>query len=356
MKKGRKKEQILEYLRQEIHSGHWPEKRLPREVDLAKELEVARGTLRKALSDLESEGLVVRKKHSGTMINSGNPKPVIGVIMRCHGDFYEEIYQHLQRELVKAGFIGQFIDTACNKAPKMKSQLRKEISGILNSGIRGLITDGFSFYSLPRHEEILQHHPVFFDYYDGIPIDPKHVVGVLIDYYQIGRTGAEYLLKKGCRRPLFFCGPLKPRLRYSPKAFSVHKYKRMVDGISEVLAAAGMDPWTHICMADMEWKYLDRILFEIFACPGSRPDGIFACEDVKVVKLLKIAAECCCVPRHKIGVGNTPWSRGRSGFCFSSIGQSPNQCSKSLIRQLQLPWEQRSNIYVEPELFDRDGN
>ena len=74
-------------------------------------------------------------------------------------DFYEEIYQHLQRELVKAGFIGQFIDTACNKAPKMKSQLRKEISGILNSGIRGLITDGFSFYSLPRHEEILQGAP-----------------------------------------------------------------------------------------------------------------------------------------------------------------------------------------------------
>ena len=356
MEKGEKREKVIEHLRREIDSGRWPEKRLPREIDLAAELGVARGTLRKALSRLEAEGLLIRKKHSGTMVSSEDPKPVIGAVMRCRSDFYEDVYRHLLRELGKAGYNGTFVDTFGYDVPKMRTHIRRGIDGILNSRIAGLISDGFFFYKLPRREEILRRNPVFFDFYDGFSVCPPNTTGVLIDYYQVGRMGAEYLLKKGCRHPWFFCGPLRPGIRYSPSAFPLHKNKRMIDGISDVLTAAGMDPWVHICMTDMQWKYIDLMLFEVFSDPGSRPDGLFCCEDVKVVKLLKIAKECGYVPHHRIGVYNTPWSRGRSGHYFPSIGLAPKKCAEALVRLVRLPPEQRENVYIQPELIERKTN
>lgn len=61
--------QVSELLIREINAGHWREgERLPVESDLAAELNVAIGTLRKALTLLEDDGLLERRQGSGTYV------------------------------------------------------------------------------------------------------------------------------------------------------------------------------------------------------------------------------------------------------------------------------------------------
>ena len=61
--------QISELLHREIMAGHWQAgDRLPVESELASQLQVAVGTLRKALDRLEQDGLLERRQGSGTYV------------------------------------------------------------------------------------------------------------------------------------------------------------------------------------------------------------------------------------------------------------------------------------------------
>jgi GntR family transcriptional regulator len=61
--------QVCELLTQQIASGVWqPNAALPNEVELARELGVSSGTVRKALERLEADRLVVRRQGRGTFV------------------------------------------------------------------------------------------------------------------------------------------------------------------------------------------------------------------------------------------------------------------------------------------------
>jgi GntR family transcriptional regulator len=60
---------LVDRLRAMIRSGAFPDDRLPTEPVLAKDLSASRGTVRRALAQLEHEGLIIRKHGSGTYIN-----------------------------------------------------------------------------------------------------------------------------------------------------------------------------------------------------------------------------------------------------------------------------------------------
>lgn len=63
--------QIRELLHREIAAGHYKVgERLPVESELAAQLGVAIGTLRKALAQLESDGMLERRQGSGTYVKS----------------------------------------------------------------------------------------------------------------------------------------------------------------------------------------------------------------------------------------------------------------------------------------------
>lgn len=62
-------EQIKTWIKGQIISGAWPEQyKLLAEAELASELEVSRGTVRKAIADLTKEGLIVRTHGRGTFV------------------------------------------------------------------------------------------------------------------------------------------------------------------------------------------------------------------------------------------------------------------------------------------------
>jgi len=82
--------QISELLHREIAAGHWlAGERLPTESKLAQDLDVAVGTLRKALAVLEDDGLLERRQGSGTYVR----KPPEG----------GAIYQFFRLELLDGG-------------------------------------------------------------------------------------------------------------------------------------------------------------------------------------------------------------------------------------------------------------
>jgi DNA-binding GntR family transcriptional regulator len=64
-------QQIMTWIREQIESGKWPEHyQLKSEIELAAELGVSRGTLRKAITDLIAEGLLIRLHGRGTFVAS----------------------------------------------------------------------------------------------------------------------------------------------------------------------------------------------------------------------------------------------------------------------------------------------
>ncbi len=64
-------EQLLNQLRQFILSGRWPpERRIPSETELQRELKISRSTIRQALRNAEIEGLIKRVPGRGTFVTN----------------------------------------------------------------------------------------------------------------------------------------------------------------------------------------------------------------------------------------------------------------------------------------------
>jgi len=64
-------EQISQWMRQNILSGAWPENyKLKSETDFSRELNVSRGTIRKAIESLIEEGLLIRAHGKGTFVKT----------------------------------------------------------------------------------------------------------------------------------------------------------------------------------------------------------------------------------------------------------------------------------------------
>lgn len=70
--------QVSNVIREKIISGQWPaDFRLQSEPDLAQEFGIARGTLRRAISTLVREGLLVQTRGKGTFVTAAALEPSI---------------------------------------------------------------------------------------------------------------------------------------------------------------------------------------------------------------------------------------------------------------------------------------
>ena len=84
--------QISELLEREIAAGIYAQgDRLPPESELAGLLDVAVGTLRKALAELEKRGLLERRQGSGTYVRSNRPQPGATLQGSIYGFFKLEL-------------------------------------------------------------------------------------------------------------------------------------------------------------------------------------------------------------------------------------------------------------------------
>ena len=81
--------QVSDFMRTRIATGQWsPGTKLPSEPTLAIELGVARGTLRRAVDDLASEGILSRVHGRGTFISN---RPIETSMTTAFGTIAEEL-------------------------------------------------------------------------------------------------------------------------------------------------------------------------------------------------------------------------------------------------------------------------
>lgn len=79
--------QLKRVLAAEIAAGRWaPGDKVPTESELCEHFDVARGTVRQALGELESEGLVERSRGRGTFVARGRSA---SWLLQSQGGFYE---------------------------------------------------------------------------------------------------------------------------------------------------------------------------------------------------------------------------------------------------------------------------
>jgi GntR family transcriptional regulator len=87
--------QLSEVLEEEIVSGRWGAGvRLPSEPDLCDHFGVSRTTVRQALSRLEQEGLIVRRKGQGTFVQETRPR---SWLLQSSEGFFEDEAERMGR-------------------------------------------------------------------------------------------------------------------------------------------------------------------------------------------------------------------------------------------------------------------
>ncbi len=84
--------QIYLVLREQITEGHFADGRLPAETEFTRQFGASRITLRKALDRLVDEGLITRRRRSGTFVNHA-PKKRKEKSQR-YGGLLEDIISH----------------------------------------------------------------------------------------------------------------------------------------------------------------------------------------------------------------------------------------------------------------------
>lgn len=175
---------------------------LPRERDLAVSLDVAVGTVRRALQGLEEEGLIRRIRGKGTFVNSSKERrehtktDVLSVILpRLSGGLFPALIEGLYRAVGDTQYqlmLSSSENNVHRQEALLRQALEQKVAGIV------IVTPTTSS-TQPEHIRKLQkHHIPVVLCHRGV----KGVAAPLVGWSgeQVGQMAAETLLSQGHRR------------------------------------------------------------------------------------------------------------------------------------------------------------
>lgn len=200
--------QVANHLRREIADGIFPEgETLLTEEELRQRFHVSRQTIRQAISLLEDDGLVERRRGSGTYIHHGPRRHLgplsIGVVTTYITDYiFPSIVGGIESVLSAEDCV------LCLSATYNNPQLERRIlERMMSGGIDGLIVEAVRSAEGILNSECYRrltelNIPVLFlnSYYPSLPQLP-HLV---MDDYNGGREAARELLARGYAHPSGF--------------------------------------------------------------------------------------------------------------------------------------------------------
>ncbi len=226
--------ELMNWIREQILSGDFGAgTRLPSENELGRRFAISRQTVRQATSVLESEGLLERRRGSGTYVCDTSVKSFtkaasrnIGVVLTYIDDYiFPSIIKGIEEVLTKNGYFMQLSFTYNlieKEAYILNTMLKSNIDGLIvepaKSGIPYINTD---FYQKIKSSGI----PCIFINADTNP--PMNIPSVRMDDYQSGKMAAQYLIDQGHTKiaGFFKADDMQGQLRYSGVINALKKNK-----------------------------------------------------------------------------------------------------------------------------------
>jgi GntR family transcriptional regulator len=157
-------QQIYQLLRIKILGGHWSSDRpLPTEAELMEQYQVSRATVRQALDELASDGLIYRKQGKGTFVSPPTVEQGLVRIVSFTEDMQQRGFEP-GTKLVSAGLmpttetLAQQLQIAIGEPLARIERLRLadgepmsvEVSFLVHRYCPGILTQDYTAYSLRR--------------------------------------------------------------------------------------------------------------------------------------------------------------------------------------------------------------
>ena len=201
-----KREQLRAHLMAELRSGRIPPgEALPSELEVARQLNVSRNTVRQALGELEQAGLVQRIRGKGTFATGKSSDDrgqraasfALVALDVCSG-YYRQLFAEFERSANQVGHSA----VVCNSNNDLDRQ-GNHILALLDQKVAGVVLNPCATSVTPAHHvRILQEA--------GVPVVLLHraVPGVSapvleIPGFEIGRCASEAAAALGHRRVAF---------------------------------------------------------------------------------------------------------------------------------------------------------
>jgi DNA-binding LacI/PurR family transcriptional regulator len=187
--------QLSDIIKSHILSGKWGDdgQKLPPESELSEQFDVARGTLRQALGELEAEGFVQRERGRGTFIRRNRPlhdttRDNIGfVVPYVRDSFVTTILRGVEREAAEHGLSVTFkqVDNAVKQQIAVLEELvNQQTTGIIlyptdstsQQMVADLIEQGYPIVLIDRYIYGLAADHVVADNFGGALQAMQHLI------------------------------------------------------------------------------------------------------------------------------------------------------------------------------------
>ncbi|WP_125666066.1 GntR family transcriptional regulator [Paenibacillus baekrokdamisoli] len=227
---------IFDDLKQKIIAGEYlPDQQLPTEVELAEQSGVSRITSKRALIELEREGLIYRKRGSGSYVkkqedptsnetNINNSNPIISMIVPYMATNELGFIKGASDYLDSKGYYLSIHDSNWSKEKEKELLLR-----IPKNGPSGII-----LYPISTMSNVELIHAIYWNNYPIVTIDQyfdgSPITSVVSDNFEGGYLTAEKLIALGHERIAFissisieFRSSVRDRYQGYCKALRDHK-------------------------------------------------------------------------------------------------------------------------------------
>ena len=253
--------------------------RLPTESELLAEFNVSRITVIRALRDLETAGMVRRRRGSGTYVQGPQPKTFAGIGMIFPilepGSIFSTVHQVLARESQKLGWQILFHEISDANTPQAAAEI---LERLFAGSVQGLfylplpITAGWAQINeaVARQCQTRKIPLVLLDRDMHHLHDRSRFDVVGSDNELGGFLVGQHLVKRGCRRILFFSDA-----REHPTA------EARWEGVRSA-AAQSPSVWCDICSGDG-----DDPAFVAANLARHQPDGIACVNDLTAAKVMR---------------------------------------------------------------------